>query len=579
MQRVVIRQKYSLADIAVVGFLAAIIAGLVSYGREWKTPFHSATEIDLSLYSLPYYTFFSAMRGTAAFLLSLAFTLSVGYWAAKSKRAEKILIPMLDILQSIPVLGFLPGLVLALIALFPKTNTGLELSSIIMIFTGQVWNMTFSYYSSLKSVPNEFHEVSRIIGLSPWEKLKRVEIPFSAMNLVWNSLMSMSGGWFFLSVCEAFTLGSREYRLPGIGAYMAVAINRGDTAAMIFGILAMVALIVVMDFLIWRPVLAWAHRFRLEDIPGYGSTDPMINNLIGGSRLVLWIKAFYRQKIQHRKILWEPPEETVLPPAPRLAVTKPFWERYPKQLTVLGYVGGVMALGAILWGSVRLVQLLATVPARQWLYLVGNTGITFLRVAVCLAVSSLWAVPVGIWIGTSAQRIRIAQPIIQVMASFPAPMLYPLVLTVLFALKVRFSVSAMFLMLLGVQWYVLFNVLAGAMRVPSELKLATVLMGCSRMSTWKKLYLPSVFPSLVTGWVTAAGGAWNASIVAETLSYRGSVLMTRGLGASISLAATTEDFGLLAASLTIMVVLVIVFNRAVWARLYELAQTRFKLDA
>src|SRR5262249_22045773 len=201
--------------------------------------------------------------GLAAFMLSLAFTLVVGYWAAKSPKAERFLIPLLDILQSIPVLGFLPGLVLVLIALFPRTNTGLELACIIMIFTGQVWNMTFSFYSSLKAVPSDFKEVSSIIGLTPMEKLRKVEMPFAAMNLVWNSLMSISGGWFFLSVCEAFTLGDQEYRLPGIGAYMATAIARGDIQAMAAGILAMSLLIIVMDIIIWRPVLAWAHQFRL----------------------------------------------------------------------------------------------------------------------------------------------------------------------------------------------------------------------------------------------------------------------------------------------------------------------------
>src|SRR5437867_5930472 len=242
-----------------------MIYALIAYGREWEAAFRAAVDIDLSLYSLPYYTLFSALRGLAAFGLSLSFTLVVGYWAAKSPKAERVLIPLLDILQSIPVLGFLPGLVLVLIALFPRTNTGLELACIIMIFTGQVWNMTFCFYSSLKSVPSDFNEVSAVIGLNPWEKLHKVEMPFAAMNLVWNSLLSMSGGWFFLSVCEAFTLGDREYRLPGVGAYMATAIARGNGYAMIAGIVAMSVVIIVMDILIWRPVLAWAHQCSLDE--------------------------------------------------------------------------------------------------------------------------------------------------------------------------------------------------------------------------------------------------------------------------------------------------------------------------
>src|SRR5579864_7284293 len=245
MQKVVIRRKFSAADAVVVALVLTIIYALIVYGREWRAAFHAAIDIDLSLYSLPYYTLFSAFRGAAAFGLSLVFTFIVGYWAAKSVKAERILIPMLDILQSIPVLGFLPGLVLVLIALFPRTNTGLELACVIMIFTGQVWNMTFSFYSSLKSIPEDFREVSSVIGLNSVEKLMKVELPFSAMNLVWNSLLSMSGGWFFLSVCEAFTLGDQEYRLPGIGAYMATAIAQGNASAMIGGIVAMSLLIIV----------------------------------------------------------------------------------------------------------------------------------------------------------------------------------------------------------------------------------------------------------------------------------------------------------------------------------------------
>src|SRR5215813_4778010 len=249
MQKVLIGRKSSKADGVVIALTLAGIYALVAYGREFQSTFHTAVDIDLSFYSLPYYTLFSALRGLAAFGLSLMFTLVVGYWAAKSPTAERLLIPLLDILQSIPVLGFLPALVIALIALFPRTNTGLELACIIMIFTGQVWNMTFSFYSSLKSVPSDFNDVSAIIGFNSWEKLRKVELPFSAMNLVWNGLMSMSGGWFFLSVCEAFTLGNQQYRLPGIGAYMATAIARGNASAMIAAIVAMSTLIIVMDIL------------------------------------------------------------------------------------------------------------------------------------------------------------------------------------------------------------------------------------------------------------------------------------------------------------------------------------------
>jgi NitT/TauT family transport system permease protein len=579
MQKVLIRRKFAAADVVVVALMAAVIYALVAFGREFHAAYRAAYDIDLSLYSLPYYTLFSALRGLAAFAFSLAFTLVIGYWAAKSTKAERVLIPLLDILQSIPVLGFLPGLVLVLIALFPTTNTGLELACIIMIFTGQVWNMTFSFYSSLKSVPSDFNEVSSVIGLSPWEKLRKVELPFSAMNLVWNSLLSMSGGWFFLSVCEAFTLGKQEYRLPGIGAYMATAIGRGNTTAMISGIVAMTILVVVMDILIWRPVLAWAHQFRLEETPGYRTTEPLMRNLVRESGLLRWLRVNYRRKILHRSLLKTPiasarVSEGQLDP-------RRFRRSKPIQNPILTW-GGRTLLGLLMsivaYGTIRLAMTLSHVPWNVWRVLLLGTSLTLLRVIACLILGSFWTVPAGIWIGTSQRRIRFAQPIIQVLASFPAPMLYPLALALMFVLKIPFGLGAMFLMLLGVQWYILFNVLAGAMRIPVELKYAALLMNIPKMELWKKLYLPSVFPALVTGWVTAAGGAWNASIVAEYLSYKGTVLTTNGLGSFISVAASSENFPLLAASLTVMVTVVIVLNRSVWAKVYHLSQNRFRMD-
>jgi NitT/TauT family transport system permease protein len=579
MQKVVISHKSSAADAVMVALVLAVIYALIAYGREWQTAFHAAVDIDLSFYSLPYYTLFSALRGMAAFCLSLVFTLIVGYWAAKSVAAERVLIPLLDILQSIPVLGFLPGLVLVLIALFPHTNTGLELACIIMIFTGQVWNMTFSFYSSLKSVPSDFKEVSSVIGLSSTEKLLNVELPFSAMNLAWNSLLSMSGGWFFLSVCEAFTLGDRQYRLPGIGAYMATAIATGKPSAMVAGIIAMSLLIVFMDILIWRPVLAWAHQFRLEDIPGFTSTEPLMRNLVRESGVLRWLNIAYRRRVLHRSILKNQQRRSENS-APTLDPRR-FMKSKIAAGPILAWSGRVLLAGflaLVMYGTIRLIYTLASVPFRMWIELLFGTWLTFLRVLACLILGSIWTVPVGIWIGTSQQRLRIAQPIVQVLASFPAPMLYPLALAVIFIFRIPFGFGAMFLMLLGVQWYILFNVLAGAMRIPVELKYASLLMNVPKIELWKKLYLPSVFPALVTGWVTAAGGAWNASIVAEYLSYKGTVLTTHGLGSVISVAASSANFPLLAASLTIMVVVVILLNRTVWARIYHLSQTRFRMD-
>jgi NitT/TauT family transport system permease protein len=590
MQRRIFSQRYfSIADVVIFFLIATAIYGVVAIGNEWRADFQPVTQIDLSVWALPYYTILSATRGIVAYFISLAFTLIVGYLAAKSKSAEKLIIPLLDILQSIPVLGFLPGLLLGLVALFPRTNIGLELAATIMIFTGQVWNMTLSYYASLKSVPVEFGEASRMIGLDWYQRLMKVELPFSAVNLAWNSLLSMAGGWFFLIPCEAITLGDNEYRLPGIGAYMDVAIKAGDNRAIALAVVAMVLLILMMDFVIWRPILAWVQRFRMEEVAGGTQVEPLMQIWIRESQILQRIKILYREVIvrprRFRSRSWVQGEtsvdELVKIRAPHFYS---FFKKIAQELqspwmsrSFQVLVGGA-ALSAMGYGAWSLVSILSKIPPATWVVLLRNTVWTFLRVLVAIGLSTLWAVPVGIWIGTSVKRIRRAQPVIQVLASFPAPMLYPLALGLFFSLGVDFDWASMLLMLLGVQWYVLFNVLAGAMRIPKELNDALALMDASRWTRWRSLYLPSVFPFLVTGWVTAAGGAWNASVVAEYLPYRGTILKTGGLGSTLSVAIANENLTLFAASLSLMVLVVLVLNRLVWAPVYRLANTRFRMD-
>lgn len=590
MQRVVFSRRFSaIPDVIILMLVATVIYGVVLIGHQWRAEYQPTTRIDLSLSALPVYTLFSGMRGIAAYILSLGFTLVVGYAAAKSAKAERLIVPALDILQSIPVLGFLPGLVLGLVALFPKTNTGLELAAILMIFTGQVWNMTFSFYSSLKSIPHDFMEASTVIGLNWKERLRTLELPYSAVNLVWNSLLSMAGGWFFLSACEAFTLGDRDYRLPGVGAYMAVAVQDNNTHAMIMGILAMVLLIVAIDFFVWRPMLAWVQKFRLEDIPGAAPAEPLMGIVLRESRLLGWVKLQYlrwrfdprEREPEDRNPAPESDEdarsfEPLEPPKPAMAGRR--GKLSPEALRWIERGVTVIVLVALAWSVWQLVRILLQVRFPTWVLLVRNTFWTLMRVIASLVLSTIWCVPFGIWVATSQRRIRIMQPVIQVFASFPAPMLYPIALALLFRFRVNFDWASMFLLMLGAQWYVLFNVVAGALRIPQQLGDALSLMDAGVWDRWRTLYIPSVFPALVTGWVTAAGGAWNASIVAEYLMYQGQRLDTAGLGATISVAAEKQDFPMLAASLSVMVVLVILLNRTVWSRLYELAQTRYRMD-
>ncbi len=600
MQSILLYRKrlFNLPDLVILMLIATSIYALFSLGREWRADFHPITEIDLSVWALPKYTIFSGIRGMVAYLLSLAFTLVIGYAAAKSAKAEKIILPLLDILQSLPVTAFLPGLFLGLIALFPHTNTGIELAAIISIFTSQVWNMSFSYYSSLKSVPTDFIEASRVMNLSWRERLFTLELPYSAVNLAWNSLMSMAGGWFFLSLCEAFSLGDRQYRLPGIGAYIAVATENGDNRAIVLGISAMVLLIVGIDFFIWRPILVWVQRFRIEEVQGGGgasATEPLMTVVMRESRIVRWIKAWYRHgrirrahRIQRKMMS---PGATSIRPGPlksgdeqdeaqgvEPARTRRMPHFPPLLLRALNWIVVIAVLTALLIGCLRLGQVLSAIPLSYWIIILRDTLWTLLRVMACLLVSTLWTVPLGIWIGTSQDRIRVAQPIIQVLASFPAPMLYPILLPLFFAAGIDFAIGSAFLMLLGVQWYVLFNVLAGSLRISRELGYTLSLMQASKWDRWKTLYIPSIFPALVTGWVTAAGGAWNASIVAEYVTFKGVNYRTGGLGAMIREATDTANFPLLAATVTVMAGVVVLLNRTVWARIYHLAQTRFRMD-
>jgi len=561
------------ADAVFLLLASTLIYGLTHFGQEWESSYNPNYEINLSFVSLPLYALFSALRGLIAYGISLLFTIAVGYWAAKSPKAERVILPFLDIMQSIPVLGFLPGLVLGLVSLFPHTNVGLELSAIIMIFTGQVWNMTFAFYASLKSVPTDLKEAASVMGLSSYEKFKMLELPFSAMSLTWNSVMSMAGGWFFLTVCEAFTLGGRQYRLPGLGAYMAVAIEKGELQPIIGGIVAMATIIILFDALLWRPALAWANRFRLEEAnQNQRIEEPLIQLLIKESFVLkilnsIKFQSFYNNETRSKSF-------ALRGRLINLKILKISDKSYQKAKRLFA----IVALAAIIYGTFQLVNKLGALSLQTWTEILRDTSFTLLRVLAATMISTLWALPFGIWVSQSASRLRVVQPIVQMMASFPAPMLYPLVMSVFLFINVNFEISAMLLMLLGVQWYILFNVIAGALRVPQELKLSMLLMKVNRRSMWRYLYIPSVFPSLVTGWITAAGGAWNASIVSELVTHKGQVFEAHGLGAKISLAAANGNFPKLAACLLVMVLVVVVLNRTVWAKIFTVAQTRFRLD-
>ena len=553
-------------DLVLLLGLVGVIIGIFSLAGEWRT-LRPQVQIDLSPRALPMYAFYSLSRGLLAYALSLLFTLTYGYWAAKDPLAERVLVPLLDILQSIPVLGFMPGLVLALVALFPTSNIGLELASVIMIFTGQAWNMTFSFYHSLRSIPKDQAEAATVYRFDWWQRFKWLELPFSAIGLVWNSMMSMAGGWFFLMISEAFVLGNKDFRLPGIGSYMSVAVNRGDVRAMFWAIVAMVLMIVVLDQLLWRPVVVWSQKFRVEEGAEESSASSWLYDWLRRSHVVEWLgdaAAWIKGRVVR-----------VVRAAPRMHRTESEERRADKTWSLVLFA--VLVLG-LLFGAVKLFEILRHLSWRDYPPILRACGWTLGRVLLSTALGTLWTLPAGLAIGLNPRLSRIFQPLVQIAASFPAPMLFPLVIAILRALGVTLGWGSVVLMLLGTQWYILFNVIAGSMAVPGDLREAARSYRMSLRLRFLSLYLPAVFPYLVTGWVTAAGGAWNASIVAEYMTFKGQVLTANGLGAQISRAAERADFPHLAASVMVMAAVVVLFNRSVWRRLYEMAEERFSLS-
>ena len=559
-------RAFGWVDLAVAGLLAALIYALVTVAHEWNGPLQQVPEIHLEARYLPLYTLLSLSRGVIAYGVSFLFTMVYGYAMARVAGAERVMLPVLDILQSIPVLGFLPGFVLGLVYLFPHQNVGLEIASVLMIFTGQVWNMTFSFYSSLKSVPPDLVAVARLARMSWWERFFRLDLSFAATGLLWNSMMSMAGGWFFLMVSEAFVLGEHDFRLPGLGSYMSLAIERGDGQAQLLGVLAMLGMIVFVDQVVWRPLVAWSHKFTDEETTA--ASGSWLWERIRRSRV--WRAGSQSWRFFQRRSNPPAVAPVTRPETPGSRAVNA--RRWTKRLLVA-------ALGAgVLFGTVKYVHLLMALTGSEWLQLLGSTAATFLRVALAVVLASLWTIPVGVAIGRHPRWSRAMQPVIQMAASFPAPMIFPVVVGAMLVFGTGLGISSVVLLLLGTQWYILFNVIAGSSAIPRELWEVSRLARFSWRHRWQQLILPAVFPSLLTGWITAMGGAWNASIVAEYMKYHGQTLMTTGLGAAISQATERGDFHVLAAAVGIMAVTVVGFNRLVWRPLSHLAQTRFTLD-
>jgi NitT/TauT family transport system permease protein len=556
-----------LPDLLMFGAGIALFYGVLVVGRAWLGPFTPEVEISRQPLALVAYAGYSLLRITIAYLLSLAFTLVYGYVAAYNPRAERFMIPLLDVLQSIPVLSFLPGVMLAMVALFPGRQLGVEAGAILLIFTGQVWNMAFSFYASLKSIPKEMREAATVYRFSWWQRFIEMELPFAAIGLVWNSMMSVAGGWFFLMACEMFVLGARDFRLPGLGSYLQTAASAGDTRSILWGVGTMIAVIVLLDQFIWRPVIAWAEKFKVEQVESTNAPRSWVLDLIQHSRSVAQIRKKTLRPLGERLMLYFSRKDSSDEIVPRSA-----WKTWVTRFLA------VVLLVAISYGVVRVGMILAGLQKVELHEVLFGLGATFFRVNVALILGALWTIPVGVAIGFNPRLARIAQPLAQIAASVPATALFPVVLLLLIRVGGGLGIGSIVLLLLGTQWYILFNVIAGAIAIPTDLKECCTVFQMCGLERWKKLILPGIFPYLVTGMVTASGGAWNARIVAEYFHFKGHIYTTVGLGATISQATDAGNFNLLLAATMIMAATVVTINRLLWRKLYALAETRYRLE-
>ncbi|WP_409201618.1 ABC transporter permease [Pseudomonas brassicacearum] len=557
------------ADIALLS-LAVLLAIFIFHGvGQMSQPLGAlhASPVSLELAHLPEYTLRTTLRMFIALFASLVFSLVVATLAAKSRKAAIVILPALDILQSVPVLGFLTFTVVFFMGLFPGKETGVECAAIFAIFTSQVWNMTFSFYQSLRTVPHDLYEVSRQFAFSPWQRFVRLELPFATPGLVWNMMMSMSGGWFFVVASEAITVGDTTVSLPGIGSWLALAIEHKDVAAIAWAVLAMAGVIVLYDLLFFRPIVAWADKFRFEQTASQKRPRSRVYDLLRSARLVP-LALLALESIKASLFLEK------IPRFPRIHFKTS--ARFNRATDVIWIV---LVVAVSMAGLLQLSRFIgSTLGLEDVLGAFGLGLVTLLRVAVLIALASVVWVPIGVWIGLNPRWAERLQPIAQLLAAFPANVLFPFAVIAIVALKLNPDVWLSPLMILGTQWYILFNVIAGASALPTDLREAARSFQVRGWQWWRQVALPGVFPYYVTGALTAAGGSWNASIVAEAVSWGNDHLYASGLGAFIAQATTAGDLQRVALGVTVMSIFVVSFNRLLWRPLYGFAERRLRIE-
>ena len=558
-------------DLLLLILILSLLFFLGWAGTQMTTPYQLGDQLPISLdpAKLPFYALRTVLRMFIALALSILFTFVVGALAAKNRRAEQVIIPAIDVLQSVPVLSFLSITVTGFIHLFPNSLLGPECACIFAIFTAQVWNITFGFYQSLKTIPHDLQEACAMFQLSAWQRFWKVEVPFSMSGLLWNMMMSMSASWFFVVLSEAIAVAHQDIRLPGVGSYIALAIERQDLHAVGYAILTMVVVIFLYDQILFRPLIAWSEKFKMEQSPDEQQYQSWLIDLLRGSQL---IKRFGRNFsilkewfVNCRWLSRKGPTAVKDVDVRRQKHFDWFWNA----LVLLVIAGG---------GWFLMAFILAELKIRDVLHVLALGAATGTRVIVLIIISSLIWIPVGVWIGLRPGISQKIQPVIQFVAAFPANLFYPLFVIAIVRFNLSVEIWVTPLMILGTQWYILFNVIAGASNIPRDLYLAADNFGLKGWLWWKRLALPGIFPFYITGAITAAGGAWNASIVAEWVSWGNTTLKATGLGEYIQASTIAGDFPKIALGTGMMCVYVLAFNHIIWRPLYRMAEERFNFN-
>ena len=558
--------RYDLIALALIGAAAVLV---VHGARQMNLPVTNlvSTPVVLDPRRLPEYALRTTIRMFAAIFASLLFTFVVATLAAKSRKAGLVIVPALDILQSVPVFGFLTFTITFFMGLFPTSELGVECAAIFTVFTAQAWNMAFSFYQSMRTLPKDLVEVSGQFHLSPWQRFLKLELPFATPALVWNTMMSMSGGWFFVVASEAITVGKTTVTLPGIGSWLALAIQKQDFAAVAWAVGAMAVVILMYDQLLFRPIVAWADKFRVELTASENPPQSWFYDVLLRTHIFRTIRAPLAALValapRPRLPKFNPP------PRVRAVADNPWLDRLWIALVVVGVAWAAWTIGHYVATSLSLHDILAAF---------GLGLITLLRVVVLIAIASLVWVPIGVWIGLRPAWAERIQPVAQFLAAFPANVLFPFAVIGILAWKLNPNVWLSPLIILGTQWYILFNVVAGASALPNDLKEAAGIFHLRSWQRWRDFILPGIFPYYVTGALTASGGSWNASVVAEVVSWGHDKLAAHGLGAFIFKATEAGDFPRVALGISVMSIFVIALNRAVWRPMYAYAEDHLRLD-